>query len=409
VRCAVPELSARIEQDLEPLAAAAWPAGTSPVCGTIAPYCVDEVQRHLPGQAALVGQTEHGAEIYRADERFWIIDDDRGIVEINSIRNTWRSWVVGEHGWSPASQSAPLEYAVIWPAAQLLRNRELFIVPALSLSREGWGMLVLCPFGLDNDVQPLLNAGFRLVGPRWTALREEDGQLSLLHLPGTVRQTCSNARRSLPTRIQSIGTKPQRIPLDDAGLTTTAIAQHQSFCDAVLIVEPTRRPVPQLRGVPAAHAPAAMRRAWPMTELHPHRRQGRLPALLARHCQVFEAQLTPDPKHLLRFANAMRLGLAEGLAVKSRSAGNGATAHAPAAIVVTTTAVAGKRGAMMPSTISAQADWVPGASSMAERIAPHPAPIAGLYRNRLMGRIRPPKPAAAPDPNMANTPWSEAG
>jgi hypothetical protein len=316
---------------------------------------------------------------------------------------------VGEHGWSPASQSAPLEYAVIWPAAQLLRNRELFIVPALSLSREGWGMLVLCPFGLDNDVQPLLNAGFRLVGPRWTALREEDGQLSLLHLPGTVRQTCSNARRSLPTRIQSIGTKPQRIPLDDAGLTTTAIAQHQSFCDAVLIVEPTRRPVPQLRGVPAAHAPAALRRAWPMTELHPHRRQGRLPALLARHCQVFEAQLTPDPKHLLRFANAMRLGLAEGLAVKSRSAGNGATAHAPAAIVVTTTAVAGKRGAMMPSTISAQADWVPGASSMAERIAPHPAPIAGLYRNRLMGRIRPPKPAAAPDPNMANTPWSEAG
>jgi hypothetical protein len=411
VRCAVPQLSARIEQDLQSLAVASWPAGTTPVCGTIAPYCIDEVQRQLPTQATLVGRTEQNAEIYRADERFWIIDDQRGIVEINPLRGTWRSWILADQGWFPATQSAPLEFALIWPAAQLLRNRELFILPALSVAREGWGMLVICPFGLASDIQPMLAAGFRLVGPRWTAMREDDDRLSLLHLPGTVQQTCSAAKRLLATRIQNIGTKPKRLslndgsPNDDAASAVPA-AQYQNFCDSVLIVEPTRRPVPQLRAVPPAHAPAALRRAWPMTELHPHRRQGRLPALLARHCQIFEAQLTPDPKHLLRFANAMRLGLAEGVAVRAGSAGKaGAGLAVSAGIVVSTTAVARGRPAIAPTETAALA------SSVAARVGPRPAPVPGQYRQRLMGRIRPPTAQVPTDkPRGAQSPpWSKAG
>jgi hypothetical protein len=411
VRCAVPELSARIERDLESLAVASWPAGTTPVCGTIAPYCIDEVQRQLPAQATLVGRTEHNAEIYRADERFWIIDDQRGIAEINPLRGTWRSWILADQGWFPATQSAPLEFALIWPAAQLLRNRELFILPAVSLAREGWGMLVICPFGLSSDIQPMVAAGFRLIGPRWTAMREEDDRLSLLYLPGTVQQTCSAAKRLLATRIQSIGNKPRQIPLDDIAATGMAAAQHQNFCDAVLVVEPTRRPVPQLRAVPTAHAPAALRRAWPMTELHPHRRQGRLPALLARHCQIFEAQLTPDPKHLLRFANAMRLGLAEGLAVQSCSGENASAKAGAAAVVVSTAPLVRRRAgaAFAPSAVPAPVASAP--SGMAARIAPHHQSVAGLYRQRLTGRIRPPASAASAETpaKRAAPPWSKAG
>jgi hypothetical protein len=210
--------------------------------------------------------------------------------------------------------------------------------------------------------------------------------------------------------VQSIGTECELDGLDNAsGATGEETARHQSFCDAVLIVEATRRPVPQLRGVPAAHAPAALRRAWPMTELHPHRRQGRLPALLARHCQIFEAQLTPDPKHLLRFANAMRLGLAEGLAVRAGPTVKTAAPAGSASIVVSTAPAVRRRGPFEPT--EAAAPWGVGASSVAAKVAGRPVPVPGLYRQRLMGRIRPPAARTSANEPAANKspPWSKAG
>ncbi len=57
-----------------------------------------------------------------------------------------------------------------------------------------------------------------------------------------------------------------------------------------------------------AHADAlnTLRRAWPLPELHPNRRQGQLPAKLARHCRCAEAHLSRDPRDLVTILDSLR-------------------------------------------------------------------------------------------------------
>jgi hypothetical protein len=54
-----------------------------------------------------------------------------------------------------------------------------------------------------------------------------------------------------------------------------------------------------MREVDESMSVPLIRRAWPIHELHPNRRQSQLPIRLARHCKCVELQLSRDPAEFI--------------------------------------------------------------------------------------------------------------
>jgi hypothetical protein len=339
----VPALNLAVRSALGEFAATDFPAGFATTTGAIRPFDERAVLRHLSAAARPISTGSGGViELYQDAERFWLIDERWGLAEINLLRGSWQSWVLTQTWVDPVRL---VENAVVWPLAQLLRGKGLSLIPAVGLSVMGRGILVISPFGVHRELRAAVVAGARVVGQQWTALREEDGRVSMLRMPGRVETQMPprlrNAeaatrgardraadQRSLhgggrasekirePHRPRSdigidvdievdggIRADTDRAPLrammtsqwTDVCADAPRSAQHHAFVDAVVVVDRGRRPAPLLRSIARRDATALLKQTWPILELHPHRRTGAMAARLAQHTRTFEIQLSRDP------------------------------------------------------------------------------------------------------------------
>ena len=293
LQASVSGLEPFVHRLLSTFAVPGLPPGFAPVHGTVRPYDEAEVMRHLSPAARALPSSHDLADVYQDGERFWMLDDRWGMLEINFLKAQWHSWVLPRPHVDPVRCA---ERAVLWPLAQLLRPRGLHLLPAVAAARDGWAFLLLCPFGGAPELTTLVRSGYKLIGQRWTAVREEDGRLSLLHVPGMVEHAP-----------KQLGLKPRWADLTEQW---PGAWRNHAFCDAVLVAEPGRRPHANIRQVDAASGPALLRRAWPIDELHPSGRHSALPAKLAHLCRLAEVQLSRDPLELLPLLDALRAGRA---------------------------------------------------------------------------------------------------
>jgi hypothetical protein len=245
----------------------------SPVAagGVVRPYEPAEVLRHVsPAAVRLATTTGRSAvtEIFRDGERFWLVDDRWGIAEMNLFKGTWRSWVLPQRRTLGLEPRECAEMAVLWPMAQVLRGRGLWLLPAaVVVAREGCGgILLLAPFGTEQELAALEDGGYRIVGRRWVCLREA----------GTAGRVMV-------------------MPYEEHGEPVA--------CDAVVVIAPGRRgatDVSELRGTAAVEA---LRRAWPMAELH--RSRGQFRARLGGGCRCYEVQLSRRAEDVVAMLGGM--------------------------------------------------------------------------------------------------------
>jgi len=294
LQCAVPWLEQSIDALLGCFVVPGWPEGFVPVSGVIRQYNPEEVTRSLSPGAKHLTRTEDCIDIYEEEERYWLVDDRWGMAEINLLRNQWRSWVLPQPRLDPMRVA---EQAIHWPLSQLIRSRGVNLLPSAAVVRDGFAALILCPFGIEPELSAMISLGYRIISQRWTALREEDGRVALLHMPGWVERTIGPRLRS------GAGHGPGWANLMEEHVGAW---QNHAFCDAVIIAEPGRRPKALLREIAAADSLQALRAAWPIIELHPTRRQSQLAARLAQNCRVAELQLSRNPKDLLPLLNNLR-------------------------------------------------------------------------------------------------------
>ncbi len=304
IRCDDPSLAGLAEavrRQFEPFAVADFPPGFAPVTGTVEPFDAAGVQRHLSTAAVRFGTTAGPtAELFHDPtdgERFWLIDDRWGIAELNLLRGRWRAWVLPRPS---IDATAVAESAVLWPVAQLLRGKGLHLLPAVSVARDGWAALVVAPFGIEPELSVLIDAGYGVIGQRWTAVREEDGRVALLHMPGWVERQCAPRLRHLtPEAHDTAG----RYDLTDSRPLSRL---NHAFCSAVLVAEPGRRPAAHLRDLPTAAAANMLRRSWPLVDLQPERKAVQLSRRLPRLSRCAELQLSREPIDLLRLLDGVR-------------------------------------------------------------------------------------------------------
>ena len=306
VRCDDPALAGvaeAVRRQFGPFAAADFPPGFSAVSGTVEPFDGATIQRHLSTAAVRFPVTAGPtAEIYHdpADaERFWLVDDRWGIAELNVLRGRWRAWVLPR---PTIDETAVAEAAVLWPVAQLMRGKGLHLIPAVSVARDGWAALIVSPFGIEPELGALLEAGYAVIGQRWTAVRQEEGRVALLHVPGWVERQVAPRLRYLGMDAAA-GEVGGRVDLT-AGRGSSAV--NHAFCSVVLIAEPGRRPGAHLRDLPTAAAANVLRRAWPLVDLQPDRKAVQLSRQLPRLCRCAELQLGREPTDLLRLLDGVR-------------------------------------------------------------------------------------------------------
>lgn len=298
VSCDIPSIQREVRRVLGPSAVSAWPSGFVPVAGTIVPFDAADVMRHVTSTATHYSDIDQLAEIYRDQDHYWLVDDRWGICELNMLRPQWRSWILPRPIVDPVHCA---EMAVLWPMAQLLRARSLNLIPAASASLGKWGVLIISPYGIEPELAAMAHAGYRIIGQRWTALREEeDGRLTLLHVPGRVE-------RFAPPHLRTIGEAPAASWVDLTEGQPWA-AGTDAFCDAVIIVDPGRRPRPSIKPLQPGPTNDLLRRFWPMIDLEPDRRaSGLLPARMARRCSGARVQLSiRNPREILTLLDELR-------------------------------------------------------------------------------------------------------
>ncbi len=296
LECSVPYVRREIRTLFGPFAAYAQAARSqaAPCVGTVLPYDHSDVVRHLSSSATIISQTPDLAEIYQEGERFWLVDDRWGVCELNLLKGVWRSWVIPEPKLDAYRCS---ELAVLWPMAQLMRGRGVHLLPAASISRDGWGALLISPFGLGPELLALVQAGYQLIGQRWTAIRDDREAVTLLPIPGRVERPTS------PRRQQAIDASEMWVNLAEGRPWATA---PRAQCQAIFVADHGRRPKAHLREIETLAAVRLLRRNWPIPELHPTRRYGPLASRLAQSCRCREAQLSRDPLDLLALFDAVR-------------------------------------------------------------------------------------------------------
>jgi hypothetical protein len=301
VDCAVPALASAIDRLFAPFHASLLGRGV-PITGAIRRYD-DDVSGHLSANARRVPCPSAAGELlelFEDGERFWVVDERWGLAEIDLAAQSWRSWILPE---PRLDVTRCAEAAVVWPLAQLLRGAGVHLVPAASVVREGWSALLLCPFSPEPELASLLEAGWRVIGQRWTAVREEEGRLALLHLPGWVE-------RSVGPRLRIVVAGEQTGSAPDGCVDLTAgrhgAVQRHAFCDAVLVTEPARVSQAHVRDLAATEAASALRRAWPIVEVGHADHTGSLIDGLLRACRIAEVQLSRNPRDLLAILSDLR-------------------------------------------------------------------------------------------------------
>jgi hypothetical protein len=295
IECNVRALNPVLDRLAEPFNVADLPEGFVPLQGSIAPYNEREVLPCLSGSARRLALHNPWMELYQEEQRFWIVDERWGMAEINLLRGQFRSWILPR----PATDSIRIaEAAILWPMAQLVRQRGLHLMPAAAVSRSGFGVLLLCPIPIEPELMRLARAGYRLVAQQWTALREEDRRISMLHVPGAVE------RGTVPRPSHGGPGGSRWVDLSSEFLGST---RNHSFCDLVLIAEPGRRPLARADELSVAEAIPALRRAWPIIDLHPPRRWSALADRIARLCRCAKVQLSHDPADLLTVLDSLRM------------------------------------------------------------------------------------------------------
>ena len=125
----------------------------------------------------------------------------------------------------------------------------------------------------------------------------------MLHLPGQVERAIGPVGPRTSPRINAPASKTVWLDLMREFI---GAGRSCAVCNAVMLVERGRRPVTLVRPVARASALAALRRAWPIVELHPHRRHGQLLAAVARCCSVFEMRLSRQPTDVLKLLDDAR-------------------------------------------------------------------------------------------------------
>jgi hypothetical protein len=267
-----------------------WPPRVVPVSGTVWPYEQSHVLKHLSGNARRVPTHCELLELYEDEERFWLVDDRWGIAEINLLKGQWRSWVLPK----PAIDATRVtEMAILWPMAQLLRARGLYLLPAASVAFCGRAFLLISPFGVEPELTTLIRGGYRIIGQSWTALREHDGRFEMLNFPGQVE-------RPIPPGMRLAGSGETSAPTwIDLMREFAGVEQERGQCDAVLIASSGRRTSAAVRPLDRAAAGQVLRASWPIFELHPSRRHGQLPARLAQKVPCYQLTLSREPRDLL--------------------------------------------------------------------------------------------------------------
>lgn len=293
--CHVPSIELELERALGAFRVYQWPEGCSPAMATLRRFEQAEVLRHLSTSAAPLCVAGQLLEIYQDNERFWLVDERWGICEINLLKGHWRSWILP---WPTTDAAAIVEMAVLWPLAQVLRFRGLHLVPAVSVARGDWGVLILSPMDIEPELGALIDAGYQVIGQRWTALREEGNRISLLSMPGYVQRIASarpGSGRNIPLQ--------RRVDLYEEHPPCRRL---HAFCESILITAPGRRANARLFDLADAEAAAALKRDWPIAELHPQRSHGHLPAHLVQRCRCAEAQLSRQPHDFVHLVESMR-------------------------------------------------------------------------------------------------------
>jgi len=291
----------------------AEPAGAAGgnISGVIRRYDQTEVLRCLSPQAIPVATPGMSVELYQEGERFWLVDDRWGLCELNVMRGTWRSWVLPR---PTLDLFRVMEMAVIWPMAQLLRPRGLYLIPAASVARSGSGVLILSPMNLEAELRTLIRAGYNLVGQRWSALRESaDGGIDLLAFPGQIEREAS-------PRLREGAAEDSPSRWVDLTSEHCGVEQASAPCHAVAVIEPSRRPTAHVAEVTSQRAADLLRRAWPIAELHPFRKHGQLSLKLSQRARCGQVQLSRRPEDFLVMLETVR-GPAPGSIVTMSAAG----------------------------------------------------------------------------------------
>lgn len=275
--------------DRDPVASTTAPA----IRGLIYPFDSALVARSVRRSSNRVPTRDPLQEIYADNERLWLIDERWGVTEVNLLKRLWRSWVRPN-----VDPSVMLDHAICWPMAQLLERRGTSLIPAVSLVRDGWGVLVLSPYDLTAELSRLTHAGYRVMGARWTAVHTSVAGVTLHRGP-----------EAWSAGVASPGT----LTVGDPWFGCRAAS---SACDCVMIVQPTRRDRVAARSVGAATAHASLQNGWPMYSGRRHAEFTQTLSRLVDRAHIVEAHLARNPNDLLDLLMAARYPLGSGISAQ---------------------------------------------------------------------------------------------
>lgn len=258
--------------------------------GLVYPYDQGLVSRSLRRAHNRVPTRDPLQEIFAEEDRLWLTDERWGATEVNLLKGQWRSWLHPN-----LTSDVMLDHAICWPMAQLLERRGVHLIPAVSVVRDGWGCLILSPYDLTTDLARLTQAGYRVMGARWTAVMTSTSGITLHRGP-----------EAWSAGVASEG----KLTIADPWFGCRAVA---NACDCVVVIQPTRRERVAARQIGAATAQGALRSGWPMYS-------GRRPAefidtlhRLMDRCAIIEGHLSRNPADLLDLLMAARYPSASGI------------------------------------------------------------------------------------------------
>lgn len=293
IHCDAPELNWPIHHCLGEFHTPDWPDGFSPIPGTLAPYDESVVMRHLSPDAVAIATGDELTEIYEHNERFWLVDDRWGLCELNLLKGEWNSWILRN---PRVNNLEVVDAAVLWPMAQLLGLRGLSLVPGVSICRDGFGVLILSPVGLSGELADLIDAGWQVVGQRWTALQEDSGRVAMRSMPGAVERVNGRQLASAPGALRDW--------VDLLAENPAARANH-SFVDAVVLIDAARRATASMKPIKGSMAIPAVKRAWPIFEVRPQSSGQQITTRLAAECTVFEGRLSRRSSDFVEAINSI--------------------------------------------------------------------------------------------------------
>lgn len=280
LRCGVPSLRPAIARLLGSLAVNAVPDGFSTIEGDVLAYDADAVSRHLSPTATRIAELSPLAELYRENERLWLVDDTWGLCEINLLRRQWRSWVLPGSSLDPVER---VEAAVHLPLAYLLRTHGTHLVPAAAVADADAGALLIGSLSLEPELRALRRLGMALVAQRWLTIRDEPEGVALWSMPSL----CSVVPP--PKRAATASVPVVRwLDLFDEPLP----ARNHAFCRSVLLIESVRQSRANATPLGKASLQQQLRERWPVFEPTPARATAGLLAALTRASVGWRLQLS---------------------------------------------------------------------------------------------------------------------